>query len=284
LKDPCFSLGGGCYGPNFMRGRMMVSDAVPQDPLGPDDVSRKSGVRADPMRRGTLDVELFDPVDYQGWQERARANQLRSRAETERKGLKASLRRLEDGSPERAQLESKIAALDQQILGYEEAAGSGTSLQLPLAGYEAIPAGVVMTHQLVVTGTLVEIGLLLATLDSFGLDNPYVGGHRATGAGVVAFDYQIRARVANAIDRFSNQGQLKLIPFTGGTFTNEGPIVAAARAAWADAAANILDGRFQFGIAASFRTGTVSNTDTPEPATAKKPGRRRRDAMPAAAD
>src|SRR3546814_1870436 len=77
------------------------------------------------------------------------------------------------------------------------------SVQQPLAGYEALPAGTVFDHSFrLCQASELEVGFFLSVLRSFALD-PVIGAHAAHGAGLIggSWNAMVRTDTATAFDR-----------------------------------------------------------------------------------
>lgn len=140
-RNPLISLFGA--GAPWTMGRLAVGHAIPS---GPFETTKIVGVRSDDIARRPEALDLLTPRGQEDYFQYATANQARTVAEREmerlsrqsasvaKTGDKAEADRLSAAAAERE--DARKACLERM------AVISSNSLLMPLAGYEAIPAGV----------------------------------------------------------------------------------------------------------------------------------------------
>ena len=192
-REPLLSLfGAGASEIGWIHGRIDVAMARPTEPVEPVVINgRRNDATEDPILDDVLDVHERTRVA-----EGLDANQRRSRAAAEVRGLRQRIARAvrtgEDADGLRLELEGARKAEEEAARAQSELLGSDVSLRLPLPGYEALPAGTVLSHRMYLRHACEpELSLFMAGLARFAED-PRFGGHRAHGCGRVALEYAVR--------------------------------------------------------------------------------------------
>lgn len=211
-KNPLINLfGAGDAGTvGFVAGRTSIGNAICQDPLEPVIFS---GARSDDIYRDPSQADFLSDADLVMLTEISSGNRELSRM----KGESAKLRRAyaeakSNGEDDKAQQAGReLDALAEKIEQTRADSGSKNSVGMPLAGWQAIPQGAVMDHRMVIRrATQVDIGLFLASLSAFSLE-PFVGGHYASGNGLVSAEWDVYE--VSLTKGKQLVGKVKLAPF-----------------------------------------------------------------------
>ena len=148
---------------------------------------------------------------------------------------------------------AQARAISDEIRELEsKAGGQRSSIAQPLAGYRALPTGLVLNLDIGVTrGTLAEIGCLLDALDYFSMD-PVIGAKQAHGCGKVSGRWEVETVEFDPATgrRQSHLGTLTLSGVDGLQFHGDGlkGLATEARAAWVEAT---QEGEFRYSEKAS---------------------------------
>lgn len=177
----------------FISGRLAVNHARPAAPLSPESCPVFTGVRSDDLLRAPSRVSsLLSPSAVDAWTELHSATIDAARKKKQKKSLGAELNKARRAGDQEA-LDNLSAQLKQIDMELSEAV---VSIQLPLAGYRALPEGLELEHRMTLrNATQSELGMLLAALKVFAAD-PVLGGHRAHGCGEVACRWHVMQKDA----------------------------------------------------------------------------------------
>lgn len=204
-KNPLLSLFGG-MAPVAITGKLKVSHAVAQNVKDNGDGFGSAGevpvkpvvvnhVRTNDMTRNPAIFDRLDdraPFDYVAFKGDA---DERSELAREEKLLNQQVRKAsaaKDADTAAALMEKKNAVKT------EKQSKTVVQLALPDLGYEAIPAGTILSNEFVLlNATDTEAGLFLAALDRFSF-RPYLGGHQNHGLGRVSGRWTVTARDASS--------------------------------------------------------------------------------------
>ncbi|WP_066682977.1 hypothetical protein [Caulobacter sp. CCH9-E1] len=200
----------GLYGAGdpWVKGCANIGHMVPIEPIKPFVVT---GTRNDDFKKGEKALDMLAPEEHARWADLNRNNAQRSRKEKQLKKLQSDARAAT--GVEKDALEAQVTALTQEIEEHKAVSGS-VSVNLPLAGYEAIPQGAQLKQLIVLTeATEEEIGLFLATLQEFAFD-PRVGSRFSQGNGVISARWDVRVRRSGEISPTS-LGQVAVEPYVG---------------------------------------------------------------------
>lgn len=182
--NPITSLFGTSYG--WTAGRLTVGFAYPEVGFGETfPTSEISGVRKDDLARGdgneyAVSEEVMEDVFSR--QEQARTD---STAVKLIEDLKKRIRKSSN--------EEEIAGLQEELKDIEESkSGKRTvSSQLPLDGYEVIPAGCDLRHRFQLIGaTAAEVGFFIEVLRHFS-HRPILGANYRADMGLISAKYDV---------------------------------------------------------------------------------------------
>ena len=177
----------------------------PALPQGDVETAFVKGTRAHEDKRPVLG-EILPPEEMGRVALYSAANRDRSRLKKDAAALAKKVRDEEKvaakGKPTMTDEElSKLRETAAQAkVDYDKAVaaqkeiGSDVSLGRPLPGYEVIPAGLDLPHEMqLVAVTAVEAGLFIEALDRFALD-PVIGAHTSSGCGRISAHYDVMVR------------------------------------------------------------------------------------------
>ena len=209
-KNPLLSLfGAGAAGVlGFVQGRLSVGNAICQDASEPVTFS---GARSDDLFRNREQVAFLSDEDVQALISRSEGNRdastIRTSIKALEKNVKAEKKKGHDDAVSALQQELEAANAELSSV-LTDSGASSVSVGMPLAGFQAIPAGSIMDQSMIIAnGTLVELGALLAALEHFAAF-PIIGAHFATGCGQVSGQWEVfktvpgRGKVSMGIVRF----------------------------------------------------------------------------------
>jgi len=169
-------------GDPFLPGKLSVEPAYGEHNT-PQVVD---GVRSDDFLR---DPELISILDDDAVTEFLANTSNVAEASKLKKDQKSVLRSfmMSGNASEKSMLEKKLKVIDKQLEKY-----SNVSTQLPLAGYEVIPAGESLSHKmrLRIKDNKEQLGFLLESLNYFA-SNPIMGGKKNNGCGEIAMEYTL---------------------------------------------------------------------------------------------
>lgn len=230
-RNPLVSLFGS--GAPWMAGRLSVGHAVATTSVEP---AVFSGVRTDDLARNPDGLAHLQPGEHERFLASAAANHKRSHLKACQREAEARKKKARKDNVARAAAEAEIADLTRQIDDLSAVTVSSVSVGQILDGFEAIPAGCQLDHQMVVrNGTDVEVGLFLAALEEFAAF-PRIGAHHARGCGQVSGSWDVR--VGRPGQGFRTVGRVTLHPFSG-LDIEQAPsetFLGMAQVAWAAAA------------------------------------------------
>lgn len=175
----------------FMSGRLSVGNAICNDVSQPVIFS---GARTDDLYRNKDQVRFLSDEDVNSLISRAKGNRdasvVKRDLDAKVKAFKAAQRAKDTDTAER--LAAEVEALKSEVESIKAESGAGdNSVGMPLAGWEAIPAGAAMDHRLILSGaTDVELGAVLAALGEFS-SMPVLGAHFAAGCGLVSGEWEV---------------------------------------------------------------------------------------------
>lgn len=175
----------------FMQGRLSVGNAICSE------VSRPvvfSGARTDDLYRDKEQVSYLSDEDVSTLIARAKGNRDASVVKRDLASKEKALKTAQKSNDEEAakQLAAEIETLKNEIVSIKAESGTGdNSVGMPLAGWEAIPAGASMDHRLILAGSnQVELGAVLAAIGQFSA-MPVIGAHFAAGCGLVSGEWEV---------------------------------------------------------------------------------------------
>lgn len=239
MANPLISLFGS--GQPWMNGRLAVGHAVPTVPLTP---VVQAGIRSDDFMRDAAGLELLAPGEAERWLSMAVASSARSKAKAVGKSAERDLRRARRGSDEGLvqEAEGRLARSQATAAEADGKALSSVSILMPLEGYEVIPRGTELAHDIrLANATAIEFGLFLAGMREFSLD-PRLGAHLAEGCGTIEGRWTVHVREETSWS-FALAGEIGLSPLDGLTISAD--VASRALAAWDEARETIAE-RFDF--------------------------------------
>lgn len=196
-KNPILGLFGA--GSPWMTGRASIGDAVPEHHVETEIIG---GARADDGRRdGSFFLKLDAEAPAQ-WRAMVDANGERTRLKKSLRELNAAIR-----AARKAKDAGEIARLEAELAGLEEAEAranllSANPVAMPLQ-HEAMPAGVKMRHQMILSVvTAAEAGLFMAGINAWLKGNPALGQHENLGYGLLRGEYDAYLTPARLEDPF----------------------------------------------------------------------------------
>ncbi|MGC8519777.1 MAG: hypothetical protein ACP5P4_14840 [Steroidobacteraceae bacterium] len=180
--------------------------------LAPEDASTSPvrHVRANDFQRDPTLLERLDASALDALVARQAVAATRSEGNQRIKALQREQKSArKNGTQDRMQ---ELSAEIQEVRG---SLPSEVQVQLPHIMYEAIAAGTVFTHEFVLSNPSdAEVALFLRVLDRFAT-NPFIGGHRAHGCGLVSGHWSVRMRADGERD-FVEAGEVSFKgDFTG---------------------------------------------------------------------
>ena len=191
----------------WTSGALVVSDAVPADGNTVADVV--TGARRDDFLRRPEKLAILSLEQRQLWLERAASSTLGSREKQRLKAIGVKLSKA-GSRAERDALESEQTEIKQASATIKKT----VPVNLPLSGYEVIPAETQLEHSFVLRFvTEDEAGLFFAGLQRFALD-PFVGAHIAQGCGRVSGVWHASIRAGQALS-FEELGTVEMRGFVG---------------------------------------------------------------------
>ena len=200
-QNPVVSLHGAST--PWIAGKLLITDAIADDDRL--EALQVSGVRKDdlrnPIHRAAM-VEFLDAGALGEWSEMVAEGRDVSLTKKE---LAANQKKLKNMDPESEDAKNLTA----EIEGQKNATEGAVPVLLPLPGYEAIPPGAQLSQKIVLRqGTLIELGVLLQSLDRWAKESPVLGAHAATGGGQFNAQWTV-SDGANPI------GTVSFIPWVG---------------------------------------------------------------------
>ena len=200
-RNPLVGLFGA--GDPWATGCLAVGHAIPEKKVEPAIIT---GMRRDDFARGGEQLTLLSVEEQARWLETAQNNSKRSKLTTDIEAIDKKLgvpgkgrgKRAELSPEETEALKASRAQKQAELDGLGETVSS-VSTQLPLAGYEVIPAGTKLNQRFVLRNARVqEIGLFLKALNRFAFD-PHIGAKFAHGCGLVSGEWRATLTDATAM-------------------------------------------------------------------------------------
>ena len=191
--EPMLALfGAGDSAIGWIPSRLDVGMAVPSEPT---EAMVLTGRRGDATEDPLL-LEVLAEEERATVAAGAAANHDRSQAAVRVREAERRIERAAKAGEDTTELDRELAAARRCVEAAAKAQaqnlGSDVSVLLPLPGYEAIPAGTVLSHRMFACGVTEEqMRLLVAGLARFAAD-PWFGGRRAHGCGRVFVEYDVR--------------------------------------------------------------------------------------------
>lgn len=176
----------------WIHSRLDVGAAIPSDPVEPVTLKgTRKDATLDPILRDVLDEGEVEKVERG-----AEANRERSRKKGEVSKLEQEIKKAKRARQDIANLETQLKeaknAEEEAKKTQEEILGTDVSLLLPLPGYEAIPAGIILKHPMFLKHVSPEqTHMFMAGVARFAED-PRFGAHRAHGCGLVCVEYRVK--------------------------------------------------------------------------------------------
>jgi hypothetical protein len=170
-------------GQPFIAGNLSVETAYASHNNG----FSVDGVRSDDFLRNPDLLSVLDEDSLAEFLATTESVGEASKLKKERDVLIKELYKAKD-SGEKEKVNKKVKAIDTKLEGFKN-----VSTQLPLSGYETIPAGESLNHIMRLSqkdGDLLQLGFLLEVLDYFAF-NPHMGAKRSNGCGEVALRYDV---------------------------------------------------------------------------------------------
>jgi hypothetical protein len=175
----------------FVDGNLSVGNAICKEYC---DAVIFSGARTDDLYRDRSQIAYLSEADLDALVQRAKGGRARSELAAQIKAMeKEAKKALRTGTAEQeSAVREKIRDLEARLKTVKEESGaSDVAIGMPLAGWQAIPQGQEMDHRMILRrSSLIELGLLLASLDEFARF-PVLGAHYATGCGLVSGEWEI---------------------------------------------------------------------------------------------
>lgn len=200
-KNPVVSLHGAST--PWLTGKLIVTNAIVTKPIEPVVIS---GVRKDdlrnPIQRATM-IEFLNPEAFEEWAQSIDETKENSDAGKAIKELQKQLKNATE--------ESEILRLTAELEGIKQSKKDKgfVSAQLPLTGYEAIPVGAELEQKIILrNGSLIELGVLLLSLNRWAYDAPILGAHAATGGGLFNANWEVTSAGETI-------GSVKFTPWVG---------------------------------------------------------------------
>lgn len=260
VQNPLIDLFG-CGDPLLIPGRFYVGNIVSKYARISTRRDVRRGVRRDPIKDGDYP---FDDISKEGQEtysqtikliaERApyqkaqkaidKAGKIKDRSERAakenealedlKKTLKAINPKIDVAKLSTDDVAHEIGRINRDIAGL---GASDVSSQLPLPGYEVIPANAPMEQIMFLDEVRPErIGLVIEGMHRKGL-RPFMGGHRGHGCGVLYQKFKVSILVDK--DRYVDDCTFEIKPFVGVVISEEregdgNSIMAKCRQAWKD--------------------------------------------------
>ncbi len=197
-------------GNTWVAGVLSLGHAVPDIPLEPTIVT---GIRRDDIRLSPdTEIQYLDEASIEGLEERAHAERKSAQLRRDIKKVKRDLVLAKKAKGDVKALDKTLASFEKELESLSDLSGD-VSVQMPLSGYETIPASVQLKHSVRLRSALPEeIGLFLMSLDRFALD-PIIGAKTAHGCGEIKAEWEARFRTEN--ERFGAPMKFELVPDEG---------------------------------------------------------------------
>lgn len=222
--NPLVSLFGAGF--PFIAGRVSVGHALPIESFEPLVIK---GVRSHDLSRNPEGVEYLEAGSVDLFFQSSILSGKKSKLVSQGKALEQSMKRAakDDKEAFREKLAENKKLVEAVEAELTEIGSSTVAVGQLLDGYEAMPIGTQLSHQ--ITGrnmSIEEIGLLLLSLEQFALD-PVLGGHIGNGSGEVSVKYTLKIREKSE-RQFSEVGQINIVPFSGMEISDESGFVSTS--------------------------------------------------------
>lgn len=196
-----------CFGAStpWVTGKLSVGHLYCENPIATGGLQPMviDGVRRDIMRGNPEISQYLEPEatsDYERSIQKIKASSAHKR---EIAGLEATIRRESDAARKK-ELREQLDALKKRA-----DAVSTVSAQMPLGGYQAIPAGELLGSKLrLVNASTLDLGCVLCALDEFAMA-PLLGAHVSHGCGEISGKWSVRIAGGDVI------GEVRLEPYIG---------------------------------------------------------------------
>ena len=187
----------------FLQGRLSVGNAIAKENIDSTPaVVVGSGARTDDFYRDRAQVQYLTEEDVSALIGRADGGRIRSQLQLQiknkEKEWKKAVRQAKTTQAAEdievaAALQKEIDALNEEVKKVKEDTGTtDVSIGRPLPGWKAIPQGTQMDHRMIATNlSLVELGLVIRSIQHMGLRDPRIGGHIANGCGEISASWEV---------------------------------------------------------------------------------------------
>lgn len=189
---------------SFYAGRIFGQHGIAENP----EYGIFGGVRTDDSRRDPDGMALMisgESLDADV-AEMHRINTERTRIKQEIKKLKGGFRNKEMSAAQKKTLNDDIKTLEKDLKDLD---GGGNPVSMPLEGFEYVRARHFQTGMALSAVTLVELGLLIAAMETQMQTDPYLGAHRSSGFGQFSAQWTCP------------EGRIDLVPFEGARVEGE---------------------------------------------------------------
>ena len=192
-RDPMLSLfGAGASDIGWIHGRVDIGMALPCEPTEAMVLQgRRGDVTQDPILLEVLCEGEAEKV-LLGAQANHDRSQAASRAREAGRRIRRAQKAGEDTTGLERELQEARQLMETAARAQSDQLGSDVSVLLPLPGYEAIPTGIVLRHQMYFRDvSAAQMSLFIAGLARFAAD-PRFGARRAQGCGRVCVEYVVQ--------------------------------------------------------------------------------------------
>ncbi len=250
--NPLVSLFGAGF--PFIAGRVSVGHALPIESFEPLVIK---GVRSHDLSRNPEGVEYLEAGSVDLFFQSSILSGKKSKLVSQGKAIEQSMKRA--AQEEKGTFREKLAENKKLVEAVEaeltEIGSSTVAVGQLLDGYEAMPIGTQLSHQ--ITGrnmSIDEIGLLLLSLEQFALD-PVLGGHIGNGSGEVSVKYTLKIREKTE-RTFSDVGEINIAPFSGMQVNDQSGFISSSIDAF-----NQKFGEYDFNAGAHITKKEVASED-----------------------
>jgi len=208
LAEPMLALFGSGLG---FKSTVEVAHAIPDSPVAPVTVR---GTRHD-LDHDPETLDLMTETEQGLWRQRTAANNRRAKLQIQLDQVTRAARQA--SGKEKDALTAKAKALDDAVKAEEaQMLGMAVSTRQPV-DYQALPAGLTMSHSLRLMNSSPDTeALLLAALNYLSL-NPVIGAQRARGAGEIRAEYAVKR--VDGLDAPVPLGRIAIGGFDRAAFT-----------------------------------------------------------------
>lgn len=202
------------FGSVRMAGRLGVGNAYRKEPLGDkEELPVMPVARTLDFERDRGEMEYIKPTEIDRLMKRLAADKVNSASKTEAlkaaNAIKAQARKEADND-EKVRLFEQAKAIQEQAKAKRKGGTGAVSIQQALPGYRYLRAGTELENTMIATPvSLAEIGYLLAALRAFSAQ-PFLGGHRHHGCGLVSAKWAVHAKPARGVGGLRFWGDLEL--------------------------------------------------------------------------